>query len=326
MKAIDLKGKTFYPPLFLAPMAGLTERCLRRSIYKMGSLSGVFTELVPVFGLLNSRLKVEDYIKEDETNYTFFQLCGSDESKILKAAEICVEKGIKFIDINFGCPVNKITKGGGGSALLKDPEKCGKIVDNLLKNLDVIVTAKIRSGWDDRSLNFVEVGKILEESGVAMVTLHPRTRKQMYKGKAQWEHIKELKQNLKIPVIGNGDVLTKEDTKRMFEETGCDGVMIGRGAIKNPFIFVESVKLIENGHYETSTLKTKIDFIEEHIKNLEEAFEGQKSLHFAKVFIGKVTKGIQGSSSLRNSLSTLKNIKDLRNKIEAFRNTILKEE
>jgi tRNA-dihydrouridine synthase len=120
--------------------------------------------------------------------------------------------------------------------------------------------------------------------------------------------------------------LTPEDTKRMFEETGCNGVMIGRGAIKNPFIFVESFELIENGHYESSNLKTKIDFIEEHIKNLEETFEEQKAIHFAKVFIGKVTKGIQGSSSLRNSLSTLKNIKDLRDKIEAFKNTILKEE
>lgn len=299
-------------------MAGLTEGCLRRSLYKMGSIGAVWTELVPVYPIINSKLKVGDFIRQNEVDYTIFQITGGDEEKILMAVEILVKNGIKMVDLNMGCPVPKITKGGGGAYLLKDPSKCGKIVEKLLKNFDIVVTAKIRSGWREKELNYLEVAKALEESGVSLITIHPRTREQLFRGKSNWEHIKIVKENLKIPVIGNGDIQNGLDAKMMFESTRCNGVMVGRSAIKNPFIFKQIEEFIKKGSVCEIGSKEKFDFLILHLKTLKEELPEKRSLHFMKVFVGKYTRGVLYSNKLRESLSKVKTSEELIKNVEEF--------
>ncbi|MCX7829870.1 MAG: tRNA dihydrouridine synthase DusB [Acidobacteria bacterium] len=319
MNSFFIKDKEISPPLVLAPMAGLSEKKLRRTLFSMKSVGFAVTDLVPAEGCLRKTIKMENYLGKEDFDFTALQLCGGDSERIFEAAQMAVEYGAKFIDINMGCPVNKIVKGGGGSALLKDPEKAGKIVEKISKNLNVVVTAKIRSGYDEKNINFVETGKALEEGGASAVAIHPRTRAQMYHGRANWDHIKELKENLKIPVVGNGDILTAEDAKKMFEKTGCDGVMIGRGAVKNPFIFRQIIFLFSEGRYEEASGAERLNFLIIHFKNLIEELPEQSALHFMKVFVGKYTKGMAESAKLRQNLSVVKSPKELLIKIEEFK-------
>jgi nifR3 family TIM-barrel protein len=300
-------------------MAGLSEKVLRRTLYSMGAVGFTITELVPVEGLLRKSLKIENYIGKEDFDFTALQLCGGNPERVLEAAKIAVQYGVKFIDINMGCPVNKIIKGGGGAALLKDPEKAGLIIEKIAKNLDVTVTAKIRSGFDEKNINFIEVGKIVEESGASAVSFHPRTREQMYHGRANWNQIAELKENIKIPVIGNGDILTSEDAKKIFEKTKCDGIMIGRGAVKNPFIFYEIISFLEKGKFEKTSLEKKLDFLVVHFENLMKELPEEKALHFMKVFVGKYTKGMAESAKLRQSLSVTKSCDELLRKVFEFK-------
>jgi len=163
------------------------------------------------------------------------------------------------------------------------------------------------------------VGKIVEESGASAVSFHPRTREQMYHGRANWNQIAELKENIKIPVIGNGDILTAEDAKKIFEKTKCDGIMIGRGAVKNPFIFYEIISFLEKGKFEKTSLEKKLDFLVVHFENLMKELPEKKALHFMKVFVGKYTKGMAESAKLRQSLSVTKSCDELLRKVFEFK-------
>lgn len=319
LNSFFINGKEIFPPLILAPMAGLSEKILRKTLLKMDFIGFAITELVPAEGVVRGTLRIEKYIDKEELNFTALQLCGGNVENLYEAAKIAVDSGVKFIDINMGCPVNKIIKGGGGAALLKDPQKAGLIVEKISKNLGVTVTCKIRSGFDENNLNFSEIGKILEDSGASAITIHARTRNQMYKGRSDWNHIACLKSLLKIPVIGNGDILTAEDAKRMFLFTKCDGVMIGRGAIKNPFIFKQIINLFENGRYDSSSFSERMDFLVFHFRNLTKELPDRNALHFMKVFVGKYTKGMEGSTKLRHFLSSAKNSQELLSAVEDFR-------
>lgn len=319
MNSFFIKGREVSPPLVLAPMAGLSEKIFRRTLFSMKAVGFTITELVPVEGLLRKSLKIENYIGREDFEFTALQLCGGDPQRVLEAAKIAGDYGVKFIDINMGCPVNKIVKGGAGAALLKDPEKAGLMVEKIVKNLDVSVTAKIRSGFDEQSKNFIEVGKILEESGASAITIHPRTREQMYHGKSNWAEIAQLKECLKIPIIGNGDILTPEDAKMMFEKTRCDGVMIGRGAVKNPFIFNEVISLFDEGRFDNASGKEKLEFLIIHFRKLQKELPEEIALHFMKVFVGKYTKGMAESAKLRQSLSITKSSDELLRKILEFK-------
>lgn len=319
MNSFFINGKEISPPLILAPMAGLSEKVLRRTLYAMKAVGFTITELVPVEGLLRKTLKIEDYIGREDFDFTALQLCGGDPQRVFEAALMAADFGIKFIDINMGCPVNKIVKGGAGAALLKDPDKAGLIVEKIARNLNVTVTAKIRSGFDENNVNFIEVGKILEQSGASAVAIHPRTRSQMYHGRANWSHIAELKRILKIAVIGNGDILTPYDAKMMAEKTNCDGIMIGRGAVKNPFIFQQIVSLFSKGSYQNASGTERLNFLVVHFENLKKELPDLTALHFMKVFVGKYTKGMAESAKLRQTLSLVKNSDELLEKIVEFK-------
>ena len=233
----------------LAPMAGICNSAFRKIIKEMGC-GLLYAEMVSDKALVYENEKTKDmlYMTEEERPITQ-QIFGSDKDSFVKAAKI-VEKEMKpdIIDINMGCPVPKVAlRSQAGSALLKNPDKVYEIVSAVVSSVSVPVTVKIRSGWDKNSINAVEIAKVCEKAGASAIAVHPRTRSQGYTGHSDWNIIKEVKQNVSIPVIGNGDILTVEDAKKMVDETGCDAVMIGRGCLGNPYLIKQIVNYFDTG-------------------------------------------------------------------------------
>ncbi len=231
---------TIEQPFVLAPMAGVSQMPFRRIALKLGAGLAP-TELVSAKGLFFDSQRTKSYLAYDAAIEKPFcvQLFGGEADAMAVAAEKALAMGADIIDINMGCPVKKVTKINAGSALLCDYQRAATIVEAMLKRTGykIPITAKIRSGWDSNQLNFLEVGKALQEAGIAAIALHARTRAQGYSGKADWQHIAALKAQLTIPVIGNGDVSSSADVQKMFAETCCDAVMIGRAALGNPWLF-----------------------------------------------------------------------------------------
>ncbi len=224
--------------LILAPMAGFTDSVFRMICKRFGAAM-VFTDLISARAITYKNKKTFEMMEfTEEERPIGIQLCGSDPDVMAEAAIIVVEKfHPDVIDLNFGCPVKKVVNKNEGSALLRDIHLMSKIANRVVNAVDVPVSAKIRSGWDKESEDPVSVVHMLESCGVSFVTIHPRTRAQGYKGMANWDWIRQVKEKAQIPVIGNGDVLKPQDAVRMFQQTGCDAVMIGRGALGNPWIF-----------------------------------------------------------------------------------------
>lgn len=231
---------------FLAPMAGYTDRVLRDFARDFGA-DVVFTEMINGYTLVLHPEKAWELLQiENEEKPVAVQLFGSDENVLSDAAKILEKKGVDYIDLNVGCPVKKVVKTGAGSALLKNREKLFKIVRRLrdtIKNAKFSV--KIRMGWDDKTIVFTEVGKEVERIGVDFITMHARTRAEGFSGNAHWDAIRLLKESVKIPVVGNGDIKSYKDAYKMVEETGVDAVMIGREAIGRPYIFEEILQMRE---------------------------------------------------------------------------------
>lgn len=233
----------------LAPMAGVCNSAFRKIIKEMGC-GLLYAEMVSDKALVYDNEKTKDmlYMTKEERPITQ-QIFGSDKESFVEAAKI-VEKTMHpdIIDINMGCPVPKVAlRSQAGSALLKNPEKVYEIVSSVVNAVNVPVTVKIRSGWDANSINAVEIAKVCEKAGASAIAVHPRTRSQGYNGSADWKIIKNVKENVTIPVIGNGDILSALDAKNMIDETGCDAVMIGRGTLGNPYLIKQIVTYFETG-------------------------------------------------------------------------------
>ncbi|KLU62024.1 tRNA-dihydrouridine synthase C [Peptococcaceae bacterium CEB3] len=234
-------------PVFLAPMAGVTDKAFRETVRSLGG-EYVWTEMISdkALSFRNPRT-VRMLDPEGEASPRIVQLFGAEAHSMAKAAEICQHYGADVIDINMGCPTLKIVKNGEGSALLRDIERAQKIASAVVRAVDLPVTVKMRLGWDETEIVVKELGRRLEAVGVSMLTLHARTREEFYSGRANWQWIKELKESVGIPVIGNGDISRPEDARRMLEETGCDGVMIGRGALGNPWLPFRAQHFVRTG-------------------------------------------------------------------------------
>ena len=233
--------------LFLAPMAGVTDLAFR-SICRRYGAGLTYSEMVSAKGLYYGDKKTPRLMKggDDEHPYAI-QIFGSDADIMAEIIPAVTEYKPDIIDINMGCPTPKIVNNGDGSALLRSPEKIAEIVRRVSDASPVPVTVKIRKGWDSGNINAVQVAKIIEQNGAAAIAVHGRTRDEYYGGSADWDIIRRVKESVKIPVIGNGDVETARDVKRMFDETGCDAVMIGRGAQGNPFLFKQAAEYLETG-------------------------------------------------------------------------------
>jgi tRNA-dihydrouridine synthase B len=236
--SFSIEGRRISPPLVLSPMAGVTDSPFRRIAKKCGQVGLIVTEFISVEGLTRGNMRSHDMMKfTPEERPIAIQIFGYDEVRMRWAAEIAEETGADFVDINCGCPARKVINGGGGSNLLRNLPQLRKILTEVKKAISIPMTVKIRAGWDDNSINCVEVAKLIEDCGASMVTLHGRTRVQGYRGWANWDLVREIKQHVSIPVSGSGDILKPVDAMNRFTETGCDAVHIGRGAIANPYIF-----------------------------------------------------------------------------------------
>lgn len=233
----------------LAPMAGVCNSAFRRIIKEMGC-GLLYAEMVSDKALVYNNEKTKEmlYMTEDERPIAQ-QIFGSDKKSFVEAAKMVIkEMSPDIIDINMGCPVPKVAlRAQAGAALLKDPEKVYEIVKSVVEAVDVPVTVKIRSGWDHNSINAVEIAKVCEKAGASAITVHPRTRSQGYQGLADWSIIKKVKESVNIPVIGNGDIVSAKDAKKMIDQTGCDAVMIGRGVLGNPFLIKQVLTYLKTG-------------------------------------------------------------------------------
>lgn len=233
----------------LAPMAGVCNSAFRRIIKEMGC-GLLYAEMVSDKALVYNNEKTKEmlYMTEEERPIAQ-QIFGSDKKSFVGAAKMVIkEMSPDIIDINMGCPVPKVAlRAQAGAALLKDPEKVYEIVKSVVEAVDVPVTVKIRSGWDHNSINAVEIAKVCEKAGASAITVHPRTRSQGYQGLADWSIIKKVKESVNIPVIGNGDIVSAKDAKKMIDQTGCDAVMIGRGVLGNPFLIKQVLTYLKTG-------------------------------------------------------------------------------
>ena len=301
-------------PIVLAPMAGISNSAYRRIIKEMGA-DLIYAEMVSDKALVFNNDKTYDLLKmRDEEKPIIQQIFGSDVKSFVEAAKI-VEKNqnCDAIDINMGCPVPKVAmRAQAGSALLKNPEKIGEIVKSVVEAISIPVTVKIRSGWDENHINAVEVARICEESGASAITIHARTRSQMYSGKADWSIIKDVANAVSIPVIGNGDITSPELAKKMMDETGCTAIMIGRGVLGNPWLIRDIKSYLEKGVIPPPpTNKERLDMIKRHYSLLLEDKTEQQALLEIRSHAIWYLKGMPKSAEIKNRICTCKTSQEI---------------
>ncbi len=293
------------PATVLAPMAGVTDTVFRRLIRNQGGCGLIMTEFTSSHGVVKSvgarkMTRTFRYLAfQPEEHPISAQLFGSDVQVMAEAARVCQDLGFDVVDINFGCPVNKVVKCNGGSGLLRDLPLVQEILQAVRAAITIPLTMKFRAGWNDQELVAVQMARLAENCGLQAVALHPRTREQGYAGKSDWTRIAEVKQAVKnIVVIGNGDVLTPEDAVRMAQETGCDAVMIGRAASSNPWIFRQIQQYLKTGRYDHPTEQQRYEIMKTYYEMLRERDEPDavgKMKQFATYF----THGVRNGSKLR---------------------------
>ena len=320
---IDIKNK-----IVLAPMAGISNTSYRKIIKEMGA-GLIYAEMVSDKALCFSNEKTFDLLKMSEEERPIAQqIFGSDKESFVKAARIIEEKmHPDIIDINMGCPVPKVAvRAQAGSALLKNPDKVYEIVSSVVKAVTVPVTVKIRSGWDEKNINAVEIAKKCEEAGASAITIHGRTRAQGYSGKADWNIIKQVKEAVKIPVIGNGDVTSCYDAKKMIDETGVDAVMIGRGVLGNPWLIKECVDYLNDGKEpEEVSFVDKVQMMRKHYELLAQDKCEKLALLEIRSHIIWYLKGMPQSKEIKNKICQSKTTEDIFNIIDEYYNYLLTE-
>ena len=298
----------------LAPMAGISNTAYRQIIKEMGA-GLIFAEMVSDKALVYGSEKTFDLLKMSDMERPIAQqIFGSDVDSFVKAAKLVEDKmHPDIIDINMGCPVPKVAiKSQAGSALLKNPGKIKEIVSAVVKAVSVPVTVKIRSGWDANSVNAVEVAKVIEEAGASAITVHGRTRAQGYSGNADWNIIKQVKEMVSIPVIGNGDVTSAEKAKEMLDFTGCDAVMIGRGVLGNPWLIKECVSYLESGIIPRKpSAREKIEMLKRHYQLLVDSTSEKQAILEIRTHALWYIKGMPKSAYIKNEICKTKNSEDL---------------
>ncbi len=304
---VEIKGMAA-----LAPMAGVTDRAFRELCVAFGA-SYVVGEMVSAKGIsFNSERSKELMLLSENERPAAVQLFGSEPQTVAAAAVTAMEYKPDIIDINMGCPAPKISGNGAGSALMKNPDLCGKIVEAVCKAVDVPITVKIRKGWDDKSVNAVEVAKICEQAGASAITVHGRTREQFYSGKADLDIISEVKKAVNVPVIGNGDITNANDAAQMLEKTNCDMVMIGRGALGNPWIFREiNAWLNDLRPMFPPSPAEKVTVILRHIQAMCDYKDEEIAMREARKHVGWYMKGFKNAAELRREAGYLKTYEEL---------------
>lgn len=311
--------------IVMAPMAGFSNTSFRKIIKEMGA-GLIYAEMVSDKAIYYESEKTLAMLKMDEVERPIAQqIFGSDvESFVMAAKRVESVMHPDIIDINMGCPVPKVAlKNQAGSALLKNPSKIKEIVSAVVKAVSVPVTVKIRSGWDEASINAVEVAKTIENAGASAITIHARTRSQGYSGKADWNIIKQVKESVSIPVIGNGDVTSSELAKKMLEETGCDAVMIGRGILGNPWLIRECVAYIEEGKIiNPPTNEEKIAMMKRHFELLKKDKNEHVALLEIRTNLLYYLKGMPKSKEMKTLVCSCKTSEELLNILNQYEKEI----
>lgn len=322
---IEIKNR-----VVLAPMAGISNPTFISIAQELG-VGLAFTELISSEAIIRNNAKTLKMLKgiDEITIPVGVQLFGSNPDTLAASAKIITELYPNvFIDINMGCPVPKIAiKSGGGSALLKNPELIREIVTKVVAAVDVPVTVKIRSGWDSEHINAVEVAKIIEESGAKALSIHARTRAQGYSGKADWNIIKEVVKNVSIPVIGNGDVQTCYDAKKMLDDTKCSAVMIGRALMGNPWLIKECVDYLDNGALPKKVgFNEKIDMMEYHLNKLIENTSESQAVLEIRGHLLNYLKGLPENKEIKNNICKCKSSEEIIKILEEYRDFLKEKE
>ena len=309
------------PPLILAPMAGVTDRDFRLLVRRIGGVGLVTMEFIASRAIVRGAPKTRDlmYFSAEERPLSI-QIYGSDPDTMAEAARVVEALGADVCDINMGCPANKVLKGCAGAALMGDPALAERIVLAVRRAIALPLTVKFRLGLDDSRRNYLELGRICAGSGAAAVALHARTARQMFGGEAreQWADIARLKDALSIPVFGNGDVRDAEDALRMLSETGCDGVMIGRAATKNPWIFRDVAARLSGGTLSEPTLADRRRLILDHFRLVAERETSSWALHKLRKFTGWYTYGLPRGRQLRQRIQSLPDVPSFLAAVEEF--------
>lgn len=309
--------------VILAPMAGVTDITYRTICKEMGA-GLVYTEMVSAKGLYYKDIKTKTLMKINEKNRPVsLQIFGSDADIMAYVVEnyINERKDIDIIDVNMGCPTPKIVKNGDGSALMKTPALAGEIINKIKKVSTKPVTVKIRAGWDAKNINAPEFAKILEYNGADMIAVHGRTREQFYTGKADYNIINEVKKSVQVPVVGNGDIYTPQDAVKMLESTDCDGVMVARGILGNPWLIMNIIKVLNNDYnFYDPTPKDRIEMVRRHALMLAEELNEKIAILEMRKFAAWYMKGMKNSSETRNKINKITKAADLLNVLDEYMN------
>jgi tRNA-dihydrouridine synthase B len=315
---------TLAQPLILAPMAGITDQYFRLILKQIGGVGLVTMEFISSEALTRGNERTRQMMQfSEEERPLAIQIYGSNASRMADAAEYVQALGADVVDINMGCPANKVLKGCSGAALMGDLEVARDIVRTVRRRVSIPLTVKFRLGLDPGRENFLELGRICEGEGADAVALHARTARQMFTGRADWARIRRLKETLSIPVSGNGDVETPTDALALWRETGCDGVMIGRAAVKNPWIFRQIAALRAGGVATEPTVEERRDLILYHFSLLRDREEERFALHKIRTFTGWYTHGLPNGKALRLAINSLGSVSQFIEAIEGFFQSLL---
>jgi len=303
LKPFKIRNIDIDPPLVLSPMAGVTDYTFRRLIKRRGGVGLVVSEFISVEGLTRGNPKSKRQMRFDAEERPYaVQIFGGKADRMAMGAEMAEEVGADILDVNCGCPAPKVVRNGGGSGLLRDPELLETILTGIKKSISIPLTLKVRTGYSDASINVVDIAKMAEQCGVEHIQVHGRTREQGYKGLANWDLIAAVKQAVTIPVSGNGDITTIEYGMRKWRETGVDGILIGRGAMQNPWIFRQFADALAGREPYQPDVTEKKDVLLEFFSMCREEMAEIIALGKMKQLAGQFTKGLVGGAQFRQTL------------------------
>ncbi len=327
MKPFKIRDIAIDPPLILSPMAGVTDYTFRRLIKRRGGVGLVVSEFISVEGLTRHNPKSKRQMRFDEEERPFaVQIFGGKADRMAMGAQMAEEVGADILDVNCGCPAPKVVRNGGGSGLLREPSRLEEILKAIKKSITIPLTLKLRTGYTDATINVVEVAKMAEQCGVEHIQVHGRTREQGYKGLANWDLIAAVKQAVKIPVSGNGDITTLEYGLRKWSETGVDGVLIGRGAMQNPWIFRQFADVLNDRDPYEPDLAEKKDVLLEFFSMCREEMPELAALGKMKQLAGQFTKGLVGGAQFRQTLYHSHSADEILDNITAYFETLSQRE
>lgn len=311
------------PPLILSPMAGVTDYTFRRLIKRRGGVGLVVSEFISVEGLTRNNPKSKRQMRFDEDERPFaVQIFGGRPERMAMGAEMAEEVGADILDVNCGCPAPKVVKNGGGSGLLREPQLLETILKEIKKSISIPLTLKLRIGYSDSSINVVEIAKMAEQCGVEHIQVHGRTREQGYKGLADWDWIRRVKESVRVPVSGNGDITTLEYGLRKWRESGVDGILIGRGAMQNPWIFRQFADLTAGREPYQPDIAEKKAVLLEFFAMCREEMPELIALGKMKQLAGQFTKGLVGGAQFRQTLYHSHSADEILDNIQTYFETL----